>query len=305
MASLTRSAAADHPLPGAAFYESGWEREALMSCLLRRFRVMFSVFYAVMVEYRAELALWSVATSIPLIMMGVWTQLTGEAGSDAALLPGGDTGFIRYFLAVFLIRQFTIVWVIHDFEWHVLSGRLSPLLLQPANPHWRFVTAHFAEQLAKLPFTLAILGLCVYLYPQSLWGSHPGDTWLPSLTQIAAFLFFVAWAFALRYLMQNLIAILAFWVERVVALDQLMFLPYLFLSGMLAPLEAFPEWARDLALLTPFPYCVWLPARLLVDPAGLPVLQGILVMTTWTAALALANRAMWRAGLKHYSAMGA
>ncbi len=273
-----------------------------MKGIPRRFRAIFVVYYAMMVEYRAELALWSIATSIPLIMMGVWSQV---AGSGELIAGEGDIGILRYFLAAFLVRQFTVVWVIHEFEWHVVSGRLSPLLLQPANPHWRFAVSHFSEQLAKLPFTLGILGLCFWLYPRALWGGEEGGLWLPSPIQALGFLLFVAWAFAVRYLMQNAIAILAFWVERVLAMDQLVFLPYLFLSGLLAPLEAFPEWARQLALLTPFPYSVWLPARLLIDPTGLPVIQGVVVMSVWTVALGVANRVLWRAGLKHYSAMGA
>src|SRR5690606_36106999 len=137
---------------------------------------------------------------------------------------------------VFLIRQLTVVWVIHDFEWHVVSGRLSPLLLQPANPHWRFVVAHSAEQAAKAPFTIAILGLCVWLYPEALWGDETTGPWRPTAAGVAGFITFTAWAFLVRYLLQNVIALLAFWVERVVAMDQLAYLPYLFLSGMLAPL---------------------------------------------------------------------
>lgn len=269
----------------------------------RRLHAMVGVFYGVMLEYRAELALWAVATSIPLIMMGVWAELSGQGGD----LPLDRVTLIRYFIAVFVVRQLTIVWVIYDFEWHVVSGRLSPMLLQPVNPHWRFVTAHFAEQAAKIPFTLIVLGLCFFLYPHALFGDAAAGSgaWLPGWGNVALAWLFCVWAFAVRYLIQNVLAILAFWVERVVSLEQIVFLPYLYLSGMLAPLEVFPAWARELALLTPLPYTVWLPAMLLVGAEALPIGQAVVVLAVWTVILAAVNRVMWGAGLKRYSAMGA
>jgi ABC-2 type transport system permease protein len=45
-----------------------------MKQLLRKVRVFLSVHYAYMVEYRAELILWVLANSFPIIMMGVWMQ---------------------------------------------------------------------------------------------------------------------------------------------------------------------------------------------------------------------------------------
>lgn len=265
--------------------------------LARRVHAMIAVFYGVMLAYRMELVLWTVATSIPLIMMGVWSEFA--QGGD---LPLDRLTIIRYFIAVFLVRQLTVVWVIYDFEWHVVSGRLSPLLLQPANPHWRFVTAHLAEQMAKLPFTAIALSLCVFVFPDAIVGD---GGWRPELINALLAMGFVVWAFAVRYLMQNALAISAFWIERVTAAEQVLYLPYLYLSGMLAPLEVFPDWARELALLTPFPYTVWVPAMLVVKPEGLPLLQGVVVMSAWTVALGLLNVALWRRGLKHYSAMGA
>ena len=37
-------------------------------------RVFLSVYYAYMVEYRAELLFWVLSGSLPLILMGVWSQ---------------------------------------------------------------------------------------------------------------------------------------------------------------------------------------------------------------------------------------
>ncbi|HEY1100714.1 MAG TPA: ABC-2 family transporter protein, partial [Myxococcota bacterium] len=77
-------------------------------------------------------------------------------------------------------------------------------------------------------------------------------------------------------------------------------------GGAIAPLDVFPEAAREIVLLTPWPYLVWLPARVLmgdVDPSVL--LRGVVVMLGWCVFFFVVNRVLWRAGLKRFSSMGA
>jgi ABC-2 type transport system permease protein len=96
----------------------------------------------------------------------------------------------------------------------------------------------------------------------------------------------------------------AFWLERATALEQFFFLFYLFLSGMLAPLEQFPPLMREIVLWTPFPYLIYFPASLIV---GLPVDfgRGLFVMLGWSITFFLICRWLWQKGLRQYSGMGA
>lgn len=104
--------------------------------------------------------------------------------------------------------------------------------------------------------------------------------------------------------MQYTSAMLAFWTERASAIEQFWFLFYLFLSGMLAPLEMFPAAVRAVVLWTPFPYLIYFPASILVE---MPVnyTQGYLTILGWSLILLGLNRWLWRKGLKQYSGMGA
>ena len=258
---------------------------------LRTAWALLSVYYAYMLEYRAELLLWALSGSLPLILLGVWT----EAAQDGQLSLS-PVDFARYFLAVFIVRQFTVVWVIWEFEKEVVEGRLSPRLLQPLDPVWHHVTSHLSERLARLPFVVGLILLFFVIYPQA--------TWLPSASSLGLFALVSAIAFALRFLIQYTFALFAFWTERASALEQFWFLLYLFLSGLIAPLEMFPPLMRSLVLWTPFPYFVYFPASVLV---GLPVNwgQGLVVMLGWGLLFWALNRWLWRQGLKQYSGMGA
>ncbi|MEL6228587.1 MAG: ABC-2 family transporter protein [Cyanobacteria bacterium J06627_3] len=264
-------------------------RLSLLQRPLRVIPTLLSVYYAYMLEYRAELMFWVLSGSFPLILMGLWQE---AARSGQFELRPDEV--VRYFLAVFVVRQLTVVWVIWDFEREVLEGKLSPLLLQPLDPGWRHFLSHLAERLARLPFIVALIGLFLWLYPAArqqpahvLWG-----------------LLAIGLAFCLRFLMQYTYAMVAFWVERATAIEQFSFLLYTFLSGMVAPLTLFPDAIRTVVFWTPFPYLIYVPASLIV---GLPVNIGHSIATTilWCVLFLGVNRWLWRRGLKRYSGMGA
>lgn len=265
-----------------------------MTIWRRAFRIasaLSTVYYAYMLEYRAELLLWVLSGTLPLILMGVWVE--ASQGGQFGLSP---VDFVRYFLAVFLVRQFTVVWVVWEFEKEVVQGKLSFRLLQPLDPGWHHFASHFAERFARLPFAVVLTVLFFVLYPQALW--------IPSLGQAVLATIAIALAFILRFVLQYTFAMLAFWTERASAIEQFWFLFYLFLSGYIAPIEVFPPVMQRIVEWTPFPYLIHFPASLLI---GLPVnmTQGFLATLAWIALFFLLSRWLWRKGLKQYSGMGA
>jgi ABC-2 type transport system permease protein len=110
--------------------------------------------------------------------------------------------------------------------------------------------------------------------------------------------------FLLRFLIQSLITMACFWSERAAALERLQMIPYLFLSGLVAPLETFPESMRALAFATPFPWMIWFPARLL-GGGQVDVAAGFGALLAWIALLLPLTLLLWKAGIRRYSAMGA
>ncbi|MBK1990528.1 ABC-2 family transporter protein [Sphaerospermopsis aphanizomenoides BCCUSP55] len=262
-----------------------------MQNIFKKILTLLTVYYAYMLEYRSELILWVLSGSLPIILMGVWIK--AAAGGNFSFTP---VDFARYFFAVFIVRQLTVVWVIYEFEKEVVQGKLSPRLLQPIDPVFHHLTGHISERFARLPFVFLLTGFFFLLYPEAFW--------MPSLGNILLFTLAAVLAFALRFLIQYTLAMLAFWTERATALENFWFLFFLFLSGMIAPLEVFPEAVRNIVMFTPFPYLINFPASILV---GLPVdlTRGFLSILGWFLVFLGANRLLWRAGLKRYSGMGA
>ena len=262
-----------------------------MKWLYKKATALLGAYYAHMLEYRAEIFLWALSGSLPIILMGVWIQASQT--SDFGL---NYVQFARYFFSVFLVRQFTSIWVIWEFEREVVEGKLSFRLLQPLDPVWHHVARHLAEKITRIPLVVFFSVLFFLLYPDAIW--------LPSWQDILLSVGAVVMAFILRFSIQYTFAMLTFWTERASAIQQFWYLFYLFFSGMIAPLEVFPDNVRAIIEWTPFPYLIHFPAAILI---GLPVdlFRSIFIIVSWSILFFIANRILWKKGLKYYSGMGA
>ena len=134
----------------------------------RKARVLLLAHYAHMLEYRAEIFLWALSNSLPIILMGVWIQASSNGNFDFT-----PQEFARYFFSVFIVRQLTTIWVIWEFEREVLEGKLSLRLLQPIDPVWHHVARHLAEKMTRLPLIAIFCGLffitpCVPVRPSCI-----------------------------------------------------------------------------------------------------------------------------------------
>jgi ABC-2 type transport system permease protein len=267
--------------------------------MLHKLRILITAQHALMLAYRAEIYLWVLANILPFIMMSIW-MTAAQSGGSQGNFSMSPVEYARYFIAVFCVRQFSIVWMIYEFEWYVVEGRLTYLLLRPFNPVWQFVGAHLAEQLARLPFFVIIVVLFFCIYPGALWLPSPGAILVGVIATYAAF--------ALRFSIAWCLSMLTFKFERASALENLSMIPYLFLSGIIIPLADFPPSVRPIVELLPFPYMIDFPARILIgklSPTGPQLLQGFGIMTFWFVILSMLGAVMWRRGLRHYSGQGA
>ena len=265
--------------------------------MLKKMRTLIGAQYALMMAYRAEIYLWVIAMILPFIMMAVWEKgASSGAGGNFAMKP---IEYVRYFFAVWTVRQFSVVWRIYDIEFQVNEGKLSPLLLRPMHAVWHFVAGHLGEQMARVPFAVVVGIVFFLLYPKAFW--------VPSVGSVLLGIVAVYSAFALRFVMQFCLATGTFWFERASAIDQLTMIPYFFLSGFVIPLKDMPAPVAAFARCTPWPYVVDFPARILTGDIPLTSVEipaSFAVMAAWfLGLLALAN-VLWRRGLLQYSGHG-
>ncbi|BDP41841.1 ABC transporter permease [Deinococcus aetherius] len=262
----------------------------------RKLRTLFAAGFAEMTEYRAEVMIWMLSSTLSLVMMLVWM-------AQASAAPGGQIRgyspqeFAGYFLATWVMSQLLVVWVAFDLDFDIRQGTLSPKLLRPLDPLWLRYMDHLAGRIVRLPALLALAALFAWIAGARL-------TTDPAAYLTAFGLAFLG--FNTRFLWEYCLGLLAFWTESSTSFQEVVWLVYAALGGMFAPLAFYPEWVQRVAVWTPFPYMLGLPSQLLAGKATLSDAgRGALVLALWLAVFWVLRLAVWRRGLRRYGAVGA
>jgi len=258
---------------------------------LKIFKELFWSQYSLMINYRAEIFLWTLASMLPFLMLCIWSQSGAKE-----IINYSDNDLERYFLGTFIVRQFSIIWVVKAFEVDLLKGKLASLIIQPIHPMWRYFSTHIAEQLARLPLVIGIIFTFFIIRPSSFW--------IPSIKVFLLTLITTWFAFLIGFFLHGIISALCFWTEKATALERLVGGPFLFLSGLIAPIDAFPPIMQKITYLTPFPYMISLPARILTGLES-NILNSIIIEILWITLFYIIFRFTWKFGKKNYTAMGA
>ena len=262
--------------------------------MLRKYWVMLKINWSLILEYRAGMMIYILSNTLPLVMLAVWITIA-DAGPVGKY---GPAEFISYYLALLLVRQMTSVWVAWELDYDIRMGELSPKLLRPMDPIHNHLALHLADKLFRLVTVVPMILLVAVIVPGV---SYPGD-----VVTVSLFLFSMACALAIRFVIQYFIGLLSFWITQSLAINEMAYAGMLMLGGMIAPLDLFPPAVGRVADVLPFRYMLSLPVELLLGRVTGPerfFVVGIQIL--WLAAFTIAYRLLWQIGLKHYSAVGA
>jgi ABC-2 type transport system permease protein len=256
----------------------------------------FKTTLAAMVQYRASLLIWMIGHILePVVYLIVWSTVANTGGGSVGEYSTAD--FAAYYIVFMLVNHATYTWIMYEYEYRVREGALSAALLRPVHPIHADIADNVSSKLITLPIMLAAAVLLGILF-------HPaGNTPLWAAVLFAPVLFA---AFLLRFLLEWTLALVAFWTTRVGAVNQTYFVLILFLSGQIAPLSLFPAPVRVAADILPFRWMIGFPVELIlgkVSPSD--AATGFLAQAVWIILGYFLLRAVWRAGVRVYSAVGA
>ena len=242
--------------------------------------------------YRAEFVVWMLTSTLPLIMLGLWTSVASEA-------PFGrwdSDDFVAYYLGAMVVRNLTGTWVIWQLDDEIRRGTLSMRLLRPIHPFVTFAATHLSavplRAIVAIPFALLLLALTDQV---------TGD---PALLAICALSLAGAWA--LTFFVLLIIGTMGFFIERSLAVFGLYMGVFALLSGYLVPLELLPGWAQAVAAAAPFRYMLACPIETGLGYHDVATAAGLLARQwAFVAAVVVAAILVWNAGVRRYEAFGA
>lgn len=254
---------------------------------------LFRIGLAEATAYRAELVIWILSTTMPLIMLPLW-QAVAESGPMHGY--DGDR-FVAYFLGAFVVRQLTAVWAAWQMNQDIRSGTLALRLLRPLHPFW----AYAVDSLAPMPMRLVIalpVAIAALVFTGGRWLVHDGPS--AALLPLA-----LLGAWSLSFAANLLIGALGLLLTQSLKLMDAWQAGYFVLSGYLVPLAVFPSWLAWLPAWTPFPYQLSFPVELMTGGVAVPeALPLLAAQWTWVALLAALTALVWRLGLPRVAVVG-
>jgi ABC-2 type transport system permease protein len=260
---------------------------------LRVLPTLLRVGVAETVAYRAEFLVWILTTTLPLVMLGLWTKVAEEepfAGYTAA-------GFTAYYLSNLIVRNLTGSWVAWQVSEEIRLGAMSMRLLRPLHPMIAFAMSH----LAAVPFrSVVALPVAIILLVSS--GASALTT---EPLQLALLIPSLVLAWLITFTTMFMLGCFAFFMTKSMSLMNLYFLLFSLLSGYLLPIPLLPWWIREPAEVLPFRFMLSAPIELMTRSLSSTEILSLLAgQLAW--AVAMMAFALWtfRAGVRRFEAVG-
>lgn len=218
----------------------------------------------------------------PLVGLFVWSTVFPD-----------DPRVVSYFIALIGVQLMTASYENHTFSETIYQGTVSHELLKPQPVVIGPIGENLAIRVWMTLFGLPLAVLAGYLLGASYhWGNLLLA--LPALIGAAA----------LRFLFTWILALAAFWTERVHAVVMFGWVIVFLLGGGAAPVALLPEPWRAVAVTLPFYAMLGLPADIAtgtVDGAAVALARAL----AWILGFGALALAVWRAGVRRYTVIGA
>ena len=260
------------------------------------YRAQFKATIALQLQYRVSLLIWLVWSVLqPVVSLTVWSTVAVATGGQVGGFAPRD--FAAYFLIGMWVTHLTFTWVMHEFEYRVRHGQFSPKLLRPVHP----IHADIAENIGYKLLTAPVLGLATAVLVYAFEPRLQPEPWA-----VVVFVPVLLLAFFLHFLTGWTLALSAFWVTRVAAVNSLYFIATVFLSGAWVPLNLLPAPIQWLSWALPFRWFFAFPTELLMGRlTQSEALLGLGMQLLWAAIVYVIWRVSWGRAVSQYTAVGA
>lgn len=260
---------------------------------LRILPTLMRIGFAEAIAYRAEMFIWVLSTSMPLVMLALWSAVAREAPVQGF----GQTEFTAYFLSTFIVRQLTGAWVAWQMNFEVRTGTMAMRLLRPIHPLWSYVTENLAALPLRFVIVIPLFLLMLHLVGPGQLASGPLE-WL-------LFVLGIIGAWLIAFLANATIGTLSLYMESSLKVMDVWLAMFFVFSGYLIPVTLFPPALQEAVNWLPFRYQIGLPVELMIGTHSLSEALSLLARQwLWVAILFGLFTLLWRGGLKRFAAYG-
>jgi ABC-2 type transport system permease protein len=265
----------------------------------RKYATIFRVSLSERMTYRSDFLLGTVLRFLPLVTtILLWKAIYEGAGQDN-LAGFRYREMIAYLLLTHISRMFSSMpGLAAGIARDVREGTLKRFLIQPVDMVGYLASYRVAHKVAYI--TMSFLPYAALFFVCR--GYFDG---FPDALTMVAYSISLVLAFLVGFYFEACVGMVGFWFLEVTSLLYIVMTLNFFISGHMLPLDLLPQpWAGLLKAL-PFQYMAYFPAVVFLRKiTGWTLVLHLLLELTWAVVFMVLCRALYRLGLKRYSAFG-
>lgn len=258
---------------------------------------MFLLHFQHALNFRARSFVWFLISFInPLVLLLFWQGVL----SRSAVLNGWTLDTMRsYYLLLIAAQSVLMVHIEEEVGVQdIRMGELSKFLVRPVSYFYMKLYQELPHRLMNGGYSIIAIAILLAAFRVPLVVAQD----LPSILLSAAI---IICAFMVSFLFKMVLAFCAFWILNVDSIMETNDVLAFALSGLIIPLDLFPQVMQQFASFTPYPYILYYPITAVLGmqtPAQL--LQILVIQIGYIAVLSLLYRMMWSRGVKKFTGMG-
>ena len=298
----TRPADSLAPHAATLTIESGTPRPALR----RRLSKYLSIFVVSLKErmtYRADFLLGTVLRFLPMVTTILLWQAIYQGSGQMSL---GDKAtqytykeMIAYLLLTNISRMFSSMpGLAGGIAREIREGTMKRYLVQPIDMIGYLLVYRVAHKVTYIIMSFLPYALLFFLCR----GFFDG---FPDALTMAAFALSLVLSFLVGFFFELSVGMVGFWFLEVTSLLYIVMTLNFFISGHMLPLDLLPQPWSGLLKALPFQYMAYFPAVVFLGKVkGMTLVLFLLGELFWAVFFMVLARALYRLGLKRYSAFG-
>lgn len=246
--------------------------------------------------YRADFVSRSISWIVRfLISAYLWISIINSQGT---LLGYDIPKMLSYFLLIQIVYSFVTSSAGFQVASDIQSGDLSTKMVMPVD----YILLYMSRDIGRNTFFF-ILNFILYIGTILIFPDFFQINL--SLIHILLATFSMFLGFIIIFCLTLMIGMLAFWISHASRLIFTFFALMTFLSGLIIPLEFFPENFKKILDFSPFPYLFYFPTHIMqIESINFEIFQGFIIQISYSILLTLACYLIFNTGLKKYEAVG-
>ncbi len=262
---------------------------------MKKYLTIFRIGIQENFEYRSEFFISIIAWGIRLLISVFLYSAIFR--SNAQIGDFNLQKMMTYFLVVQIFMSLNFARTGVTISDDVQTGDFSNFMVKPVSYISYQIILEFSKNIVKFIMSLAIFGAVIAWYNPVILPELGRNMPLAIISSLIASI--------MGSLISMCIGVFAFWIVSARRIIFMYFAIYSIFSGMLIPLNLFPETIQKIIFATPLPYILYVPTQMALGGySGQEAMMMLLRQCGFTITLFFLAKTLFIFGVKKYEAVG-